>query len=104
MPYHDQTGAPAGFITALVDLGWLEDYLVRKPLPAGASITMADRHGTVLARVPEVPGVVGKPLPEAYRPLLERQEAAASNWSVLTASCGCRAMPRQPWVRGDCSS
>jgi HAMP domain-containing protein len=71
LPYHDQVGALAGFITALVDLSWLEDFLVSKPLPPGASITIADRQGTVLARVPEVPGVVGKPLPEAYRPLLE---------------------------------
>jgi PAS domain S-box-containing protein len=71
LPYRDETGARVGFITALMDLGWLDDFLVRKPLPAGASITIADRQGTVLARVPEVTGVVGKPLPDAYLPLLE---------------------------------
>ena len=77
LPYLDWTGTPAGFITALVDVGWLEDFLVGKPLPPGASITIADRNGTVLARVPEVPGVIGKPLPEAYRPLLNAQDGGS---------------------------
>jgi two-component system, sensor histidine kinase len=58
-------------------VGWLEDFLVGKPLPPGASITIADRNGTVLARVPEVPGVIGKPLPEAYRPLLNAQDGGS---------------------------
>ena len=74
LPYRDRAGVLAGFVTALLDLGWLEDYLARKPLPAGAAITLADRHGVVLARVPEVPGAVGKRLPERYLPLLERAE------------------------------
>ena len=74
LPYRDRAGVPAGFVSALLDLGWLEDYLARKPLPAGAAITLADRHGVVLARVPEVPGAVGKRLPERYLPLLERAE------------------------------
>ena len=74
LPYRDRAGVPAGFVTALLDLGWLEDYLARKPLPAGAAITLADRHGVVLARMPEVPGAVGKRLPERYLPLLERAE------------------------------
>jgi PAS domain S-box-containing protein len=77
MPYRDQTGALAGFITALVDLRWLEDFLVRKPLPVGASITIADRQGIVLARVPEVPSVVGKPLPHTYQPLLKAAEGGS---------------------------
>jgi hypothetical protein len=74
LPYRDQAGVMAGFVTALLDLGWLENYLARKPLPAGAAITLADRHGVVLARMPEVPGVVGKHLPERYLPLLEKAE------------------------------
>jgi hypothetical protein len=36
LPYRDRGGVPAGVVTALLDLGWLEDYLARKPLPAGA--------------------------------------------------------------------
>src|SRR3954463_8060551 len=68
LPYRDRAGGPAGFVTALLDLGWLADYLARKPLPPGASVTLGDRQGVVLARVPEVPGAVGKPLLEPYRP------------------------------------
>src|SRR3954447_959178 len=74
LPYRDQAGVLAGFVIALLDLGWLEDYLARKPLPAGAAVTLADRHGVVLARMPAVPGAAGKPLPEPYRPLLDRAE------------------------------
>ena len=74
LPYRHRAGVLAGVVSALLDLGWLEDYLARKPLPAGAAITLADRHGIVLARVPEVPGAVGKRLPERYLPLLERAE------------------------------
>jgi two-component system, sensor histidine kinase len=74
LPYRDQAGVPAGFVTAPVNLAWLEDYLAHKPLPAGAAIIIADRQGTVLARMPEVPGTVGTPLPEPYRPLLEKAE------------------------------
>jgi len=74
LPYRDRGGAVAGVVTALLDLSWMEDYLARKPLPIGAAVTLADRHGIVLARVPEVPGAVGKRLPEPYLPLLERAE------------------------------
>jgi hypothetical protein len=74
LPYRDQAGVMAGFVTALLDLSWLEDYLARKPLPAGAAIVLADRHGVVLARVPEVPSAVGKHLPGPYMALLERVE------------------------------
>jgi two-component system, sensor histidine kinase len=66
LPYRDRASVPAGVVGALLDLGWLEDYLARKPLPRGAAITLADRQGVVLARVPEVPGAVGKLLPELY--------------------------------------
>src|SRR4051794_1217492 len=74
LPYRDRGGAVAGVVTALLDLSWMEDYLARKPLPIGAAVTLADRHGIVLARVPEVPSAVGKRLPEPYLPLLERAE------------------------------
>jgi len=75
LPYRDRAGVPAGFVTALLDPGWLQHYLARKPLPPGAAITLADRHGVVLARVPEMPDVLGQPLPEPYRPLLDKVES-----------------------------
>jgi two-component system, sensor histidine kinase len=81
LPYRDRLGVPAGVVTALLDLGWLEEYLGRKPLPAKAAITLADRHGVVLARVPEVSGAVGKRLPETYLTLLK--EAKRGNIEIV---------------------
>src|SRR3954454_2474845 len=52
LPYRDRAGGPAGVVSALLDLGGKKPSLPRKPLPAGAAITMADRYGVVLARVP----------------------------------------------------
>src|SRR4051812_35458226 len=86
LPYSDQAGVPAGFVSALLDLGWLEDYLARRPLPTGAAVMLADRHGVVLARVPEVPGAVGKRLPERYLPLLERAEPGSIEMVGLDAA------------------
>lgn len=66
LPIHDTAGVTAGVATALLDVGWLEAYLAAKPLPPDAAMTVADRHGRVLVRVPQLPGVVGQRLPERY--------------------------------------
>jgi two-component system, sensor histidine kinase len=101
LPYRDRAGVPAGFVTALLDLGWLEDYLARKPLPPGASVTLADRQGVVLARVPEVPGAVGKPLPEPYLPLLETAERGSVELVGLDGVVRVQGyMPPAAGVRG----
>ena len=69
-PYRDDGGTTAGVITALIDIGWLDDYLSRKPLPPNAALTLIDRGGTVIARVPNISGIVGSTLPERFRPLM----------------------------------
>jgi PAS domain S-box-containing protein len=71
LPYAGPDGQPAGVLTALLDVRWLKDYLSRKPLPPDAAIVLADRDGTILARAPEMPGLVGQPLPQQYRFMLE---------------------------------
>jgi PAS domain S-box-containing protein len=83
LPFRNQAGALAGFIIALVDLSGFEHYLANKLLPVGAVFTIADRHGTVLARTPEVAGVAGKPLPEPYQPLLEAAESGSVDLAGL---------------------
>ncbi len=70
LPHTGPDGAVAGVLTALLDVRWLKDYLARKPMPPGAAIVMADRDGTILARVPEMPGLSGQPLAERYRFML----------------------------------
>src|SRR3954452_4243904 len=101
LPYRDRAGVPAGFVTALLDLGWLEDYLARKPLPPGASVTVADRQGVVLARVPEVPRAGGNGLPEPYRPLLEAAEGGSVELVGLDGVMRVQGyMPPAAGVRG----
>ena len=46
VPYQNpETGAVLGAVTALLDLGWLDDYLAAKPLPPSYTLTTADRDG-----------------------------------------------------------
>ena len=63
-------GETVGIVAALLDARWLAAYLGTKPLPESAALIVADRNGTVIARVPELPGVVGTRLPDNFQPLL----------------------------------
>ncbi|HYG88974.1 MAG TPA: PAS domain-containing protein [Azospirillum sp.] len=71
LPFDGTDGTRAGVMTALLDIHWLEIYLAKKPIPSDATIVMTDRDGTVMARVPPIPGIVGQPLPERYRFMLD---------------------------------
>ncbi|HYC02190.1 MAG TPA: PAS domain S-box protein [Azospirillaceae bacterium] len=74
MPVSDAGGRVTGAIAAAVESDWIEDYLARKPLPANASLTVADRDGVVLMRTPGVPGLVGSRLPDSYLALARSSE------------------------------
>ena len=69
--YRGADGQRDGSVVVLLDTTWLEHYLVEKSLPQDASILIADSGGTVLARVPEIPGLVGHPMPARYRFMLD---------------------------------
>ncbi len=69
--YHGKDGSRAGSVAVLLDIGWLEHYLAEKPLPENAAVLIADRAGTILARVPAIPGLAGQSLPERFQPLLK---------------------------------
>lgn len=71
LPYDWPIGERAGVITGLLDLKWLEEYLARKPLPPNTSILLTDAAGVVIARVPDIPGVIGSNLPERFRHFLQ---------------------------------
>jgi len=71
LPIRRDGGDIAGVVTALIDLGWLEGYLAKHPLPANAALFVADGRGVVLARAPEAPGAIGTVLPDRFRPLLD---------------------------------
>ncbi|WP_448205970.1 ATP-binding protein [Azospirillum sp. sgz302134] len=73
LAYKGADGQPAGIATVLLDVGWIEQELSRRPMPPGASILIADRNGTIMARAPERPEVIGRPLPDQ---ILERMRNA----------------------------
>jgi two-component sensor histidine kinase len=59
LPYSNKAGKFAGVISSAIDLAWLNNYFATKPLPLGGVISVADRNGTVLLRVPMLPNTVG---------------------------------------------
>ncbi len=53
-------GAVSGVVFAGLDLGWLADHLRERGLTPTQSILIADRDGNLIARLPEVPGMIGR--------------------------------------------
>ncbi|EWY36605.1 hypothetical protein N825_09800 [Skermanella stibiiresistens SB22] len=76
--YRDQaTGGIAGAIIAGLDIAWLETYFSSKALPPTVVLTVADRDGTIIARVPDLsapgqPDGVGASLSNGYMALFNR--------------------------------
>ena len=70
MPARDDLGVIIGAVTATLDLGWLDGYLANKPLPPNAVLHLADRDGTLLVRLPHVPGKVGSRIPDGLMALM----------------------------------
>ena len=69
-PVFDDVGRVRAIVFASLDLTWLNQLAAEAQLPAGSTITVVDRNGTVLVRYPD-PGVwVGQSVPEA--PIVER--------------------------------
>ncbi len=71
-------GSGPAVVTALLDLDWLRQYQARKPLPPNVTVLLADRAGTVLVRVPDLQGIVGRPLPERLGLYLSGAETATA--------------------------
>ena len=53
-------------VVATLDLRWLGEQLARRALPPGGLVTIADRHGTILAREPLPERFVGTPIPQPF--------------------------------------
>ena len=60
LPYSNKAGKFAGVISSAIDLEWLNNYFATKPLPPGGVISVSDRYGINLLRVPMVPNTIGK--------------------------------------------
>jgi len=70
-PFKNADGTIAGVAIVALDLGWLARQLDQISLPEQAIAVIVDRDGTILARRPNVPGIVGKGIPDTNRPALE---------------------------------
>ena len=68
-------GRPEGVVIASIDLDHLAGHQARAGLPPDATLTVADRKGSILIRLPNHAEWVGKPLPPDF-------------WSALTANRG----------------
>jgi two-component system, sensor histidine kinase len=73
MPARDDSQAIIGAVTATLDLDWFEGYLASKPLPLNAVLHLADRDGTLLVRLPHVPGKIGLPIPVGLMALMHAE-------------------------------
>lgn len=71
-----------GFAVAHIDLAWLQQQLERRTVSPGNSLTIVDRGGTILARVPDPQTFVGTKIGSDYLPLLE--ETTPNSLEVLS--------------------
>lgn len=75
-PLQDGSGRPVGVAFAPLNLHWLAEQLSARALAPGSTVTITDRHGTVLVRLPEMRRA-GEPLEAAWRPLLSAAAAGS---------------------------
>lgn len=68
-PITDEQGQAEGVVFAALSISWLADAAGEAALPAGSTVTVIDRNGTILARWPDADLWVARVLPEA--PILE---------------------------------
>ena len=72
--YTDEGGALLGVVVASLDLQWLGIEIGKRALPAGSSLTLADRAGTIVARRPLAEQFLGTKIPEQFTRLLTAEE------------------------------
>ncbi|POR41084.1 HWE histidine kinase domain-containing protein [Methylobacterium sp. V23] len=68
-------GRPAGIVLASIDLTYLAEHQRRAGLPPDATLTVTDRNGTILVRLPDHAEWVGKRSPPEF-------------WSAVTSNRG----------------
>jgi PAS domain S-box-containing protein len=65
LPIRDD-GRITGVIATALDLRWLDQKLKERVIPAGGSVTIADRNGIILAREPFPERFIGTRIPEPF--------------------------------------
>jgi signal transduction histidine kinase/HAMP domain-containing protein len=78
-PVVDEAGQVRALVFAALDLNWLNQLVGEGRLPPGWTLTVIDRHGTILTRHPHPDQWVGKSVPETplVRAILPRRRGTA---------------------------
>jgi signal transduction histidine kinase/DNA-binding response OmpR family regulator/HPt (histidine-containing phosphotransfer) domain-containing protein len=64
-------GSPAGVVFVSLDLNWLAEHLKERGLASTQSILIADREGTILARLPNGGNLVGKNMRKGHAEIMD---------------------------------
>lgn len=71
MPIRDEAGNITGAVAGALGLEWLDKLLVERSFAQNSALTIADRHGVILARHPFPERFVGTIIPETFRHLVD---------------------------------
>ena len=70
-----QGGKTVGVLGTGIRLDWLQENLTAKSLGIGSAVTIADRNGTIMARIPYPERFVGTSIPDKFLHLLRAKSA-----------------------------
>ena len=70
-------GAIRGFVAAALDLDWLSQTLKARQIAKNGSLTIADKHGVIIAREPLPERFVGTRIPETFLRLVNADDAGS---------------------------
>ena len=70
LPFRDEAGAVAGAVTLGLDLPWLSATFAARSLPDSASLTVTDRKGAILVKLPNGIAQRGERVPRPYLELV----------------------------------
>ena len=98
-------------LIAALSIDWLTKHLeaagiARSNAPSNAALIIADRDGTIVARVPDSADWIGRPVPDGFRPIIDRKNSDVTTITdtdghpVLAAYVTNQAMPGGPTVFG----
>jgi signal transduction histidine kinase len=73
--FYDSKGQVAGVVFAGLDLAWLSEHLKERGLSPTASILIADREGSIIARLPSPEKLVGKNMRKGHAEIMDGDKA-----------------------------
>ena len=80
---HGANGRPDGIVLTSIDLSYLSARQAAAGLPPDTALTVADRNGTVLIRLPDHDAWVGKTLPAPFWAALKRHRGGVADFPGL---------------------